>query len=125
MKYFSFLTTSVLVLFFVFIFEVDGKTQNTEKEQKKKYVTETFWVNSDCDMCKARIERACDLKGVRSAVYDKDQFLITVVFRPDKITLEEIHEAIASIGYDTSMREASEEAYLALPDCCQYDRKKK
>ncbi len=125
MKYYSHLLSLALVLLFVFFFKLDGKTQNNDKERKKKYVTETFWVNSDCDMCKARIEKACDVKGIRSAVYEKDKFLLTVVFRPDKITLEEIHDAIARIGYDTSQRMATDEAYQSLPDCCQYDRTKK
>jgi mercuric ion binding protein len=123
MKQFSFIPYLVFVSLFVLIFQSEGKTQN--KEKKKKYVTETFWVNSDCDMCKTRIEKACDLKGIRSAIYEKDKFLLTVVYRPDKISLINIHKAIALIGYDTSMQEASEEAYLALPDCCQYDRTKK
>ncbi len=98
--------------------------ETSKKEKKSKYNTESFWVNSDCDMCKTRIESACDIKGVRSVLYDKDAFLLTVSYRPQILSLEEIHEAIARVGYDTSLRKASDEAYQNLPDCCQYDRKK-
>lgn len=88
-----------------------------------KTVEAVFWVNHDCGKCKQRIENAADIKGVISASYNEDSEMLTVVFKPKKVTLEEIHQAIANAGYDTSMIKASDEAYGKLPGCCQYDRK--
>ena len=87
-----------------------------------KSVETSFWVNRDCEMCKAKIEQAADLKGVKSIAYDMDSYMLTVVYNPSKISIEQIHQSVADAGYDTSLIKASESAYNALPGCCQYDR---
>ena len=37
-----------------------------------------------------------------------------------KISLEDIHKKIASIGHDTKLETANEEAYGKLAMCCKY-----
>ncbi len=112
MKNLILMVLSAIAVFFTYSFtNVDGKP-----------VTESFWVNRDCEMCKAKIEAAADIKGVKTVSYDMDSYMLTVVYNPKKITIEQIHQSIANAGYDTSMIKASEEAYGNLPGCCQYDR---
>ncbi|MEY3399227.1 MAG: hypothetical protein RL220_1821 [Bacteroidota bacterium] len=103
---------------FLMINPIIGSAQ----DKPKKTETVTFFVNGDCDMCADRIEAACDLKGVIAAEYVLDTYTLTLTYKPSKISLDKIHDAIAAAGYDTSERKASQESYDALPGCCQYDR---
>ena len=41
-----------------------------------------------------------------------------------KITLDEIKQKIADVGYDSDTHRAKDAIYAALPGCCQYDRPK-
>jgi hypothetical protein len=49
--------------------------------------------------------------------------MIRVVFKPAKISEDQIHQAIAAVGYDTEKYKGSDKAYKDLPECCQYERK--
>lgn len=81
----------------------------------------TIPVSGDCDMCQANIEKAAMyVKGVKKATWDKEQQLLTVIYRSDKTNELAIQEAIAKKGYDTRDVKGNEEAYQKLPTCCQY-----
>ena len=90
--------------------------------QKKEKETRTieFQVSGVCKMCKTRIENGALIKGVKKAEYDGEKSLLTVIYRTDKVTEDEIHQAVANIGHDTDKIKATEEAYKKLPDCCAY-----
>jgi hypothetical protein len=47
---------------------------------------------------------------------------LTVVFDDEVTTLDSVEIAIARGGNDTPNYSAPEEAYGALPECCQYER---
>ena len=86
-------------------------------------ITETsFGVRGNCTMCKATIEKAANLEGVSSAVWDVDKKKIEVVFDNNLVSVAAIHEAIALSGYDTEEYTGNEDAYNELPECCKYDR---
>ncbi len=68
--------------------------------QKSKYTTVSFWVGGVCDMCKERIERAVDVKGVRFAEYDLERHELTITFNPSIITEKRIHELLNENGHD-------------------------
>ncbi|MEP7268392.1 MAG: heavy-metal-associated domain-containing protein [Saprospiraceae bacterium] len=87
-------------------------------------VTSTFKVNGECGMCKKKIETALRVKGVSKVNWDKETHDLTVSYNPDKITLDEIHHRIATVGYDTDTVKATDAAYSKLDQCCQYDRTK-
>ncbi|MFN0031216.1 MAG: heavy-metal-associated domain-containing protein [Flavobacteriales bacterium] len=89
---------------------------------KSKDIETSFWVNRDCPMCAKKIEAAADLKGVKVAIYNMDTYMLSLVYNPKKITIGQIHQAIADAGYDTDLIKASDDAYGKLPGCCQYDR---
>ncbi|MCB0638441.1 MAG: heavy-metal-associated domain-containing protein [Lewinella sp.] len=87
--------------------------------------TTTFRVSGNCGMCKRTIEGAAtSVTGVQSANWDQDAKVITVSFDPETTTLLSIKEKIAQSGYDTEGVRATDEAYLALHGCCQYERVK-
>lgn len=89
-------------------------------QAQKKVQTIEFHVDGLCEMCKERIEKAVDLKGVKYAEYDVDSKQMEVTFSTKKITEMEIHRAIADIGHDTEKIKASDEAYNSLHHCCKY-----
>jgi copper chaperone CopZ len=90
--------------------------------QKKARETKTieFQVSGVCKMCKTRIENGALIKGVKKAEYDGEKSLLTVIYRSDKVTEDDIHQAVANIGHDTDKLKATEVAYKKLPDCCAY-----
>lgn len=86
--------------------------------------TATFKVYGNCEMCKKRIETSLKKPGIKSANWNVDTKIITVVYDIHSISVEDIHKSIAAAGYDTEKEKASDKAYNKLPECCQYDRAK-
>lgn len=87
---------------------------------KEKPTTAKFKVFGNCPQCKERVELSLDVKGVKSAEWNVDTKMMEVVYLADKITIEKIHELIASVGHDTEKTKAPDSVYLKLPDCCMY-----
>ena len=87
---------------------------------KEKPTTVKFKVFGNCPQCKERVELSLDVKGVKSAEWNVDTKVMEVVYMADKITIEKIHELIASVGHDTEKTKAPDKVYLKLPDCCMY-----
>lgn len=83
----------------------------------------TFTVLGNCGMCKDRIERAAfSVRGVRSAAWDQQEQKLTVRWRPDRTSQEEIERAIAKAGHDTENFLADDETHANLHHCCIYER---
>jgi len=94
--------------------------------QKKDIQKTSFEVNGVCGMCKARIEKtAFGIKGVKTASWDIPTHQFTILYDANKVSLENVHQAIAAAGHDTPLATAPDEVYENLPMCCLYDRKKK
>lgn len=77
-------------------------------------------VAGNCGMCKERIEDAAYGKGVRHAVWDKTAGEITVTYRADRTSREEIMRRIAGAGHEAGTVPADDSAYQKLPNCCAY-----
>lgn len=85
--------------------------------------TEKFTVYGNCGMCELTIENSLkDVEGVSKGDWDKETDVMTVVFNPKKISLDDIKQKIADVGYDSDTRRAKDEVYSSLPGCCQYER---
>lgn len=85
--------------------------------------TETFKVYGNCGMCEKTIEGSLkDVKGVEKADWNKETKMMEVTFNPKKITLMEIKEKIAGVGYDMDDVRSTKDTYESLPGCCQYER---
>jgi Cu(I)/Ag(I) efflux system membrane fusion protein len=92
------------------------------KENEKRF---SFKVYGNCEMCKARIEKAAlSVKGVLSAEWNKETKIIQLVTENYGVDKKVISKAIASAGHDTEYETATDNAYNKLPECCRYDRKK-
>lgn len=98
-----------------------GASVSVFSQKKTKKVEKTsFEVTGVCKMCKARIENAALIKGVKLAEWDKNTQLLTVVFNNTKTSAETIHQAVSDAGHDTKELKAPDEAYKKLPACCAY-----
>ena len=90
--------------------------------QKPK--TEKFKVYGECGMCKKHIEGAVAKQpGITKATWNSSTKIMTVVYVPTKITMDEIQKKIAAVGYDTPKYRGDDKAYKSLDECCQYERK--
>lgn len=97
---------------------------STNKETvNNALVSEVFTVYGNCGMCEKTIEGSLDdVKGITSGDWNKDNDLIEVTYDPSIITLDQIKQRIADVGYDSDSHRAKDEVYNDLPGCCQYDR---
>jgi len=78
-------------------------------------------VDGVCMMCEERIEKnIIRLKGVKLANWNLENRILKLVYNEKKISLDEIHKFLASIGHDTNKEIASNQAYNLLDLCCQY-----
>ena len=92
--------------------------------QKPKYQKENFKVWGNCEMCKTTIEKAVKLvDGVKTARWNVVNGKMKVKFNTEETTIEQIHKAIAAVGYDTEILKATDESYNKLHYCCKYERK--
>jgi periplasmic mercuric ion binding protein len=86
--------------------------------------TETFKVWGNCDLCKARIEKAVEVEGVTNADWSTKTKLLTVTFDPSKTNKDVLSKNLALAGHDTEKYKATGDVYAKLPGCCQYERAK-
>lgn len=89
-----------------------------------KAAKETVKVYGNCDMCKARIEKAAKTAGASTAKWDDESQILSVTYDASKTNLKAIEEKVAATGYDTEHVQAKDDAYGKLPSCCRYERKK-
>ncbi len=88
--------------------------------------TEKFKVSGNCEMCKARIEKAAtSVDGVSKANWSDETKILAVTFDPAKTDVKKVNAAVAKAGHDTETVKADDKAYKSLPACCQYERKKR
>ena len=114
---------SLFVFFLSISFTNFSFAQEAKTDKQTKVKTETFTVYGNCGMCKRTIEGAlANVKGVTFAEWDKETDVMTVKYKPKKITLDEIKQKIADVGYDSDTHRAKTEVYESLPGCCQYER---
>lgn len=85
--------------------------------------TETFKVYGNCGMCEKTIEGSLkNVKGIDKVDWNRETKMMEVTFDPEVITLTQIKQKIADVGYDTDEIRANDKVYNALPGCCQYHR---
>jgi hypothetical protein len=104
---------------------ISAQQSGAAKVEKLSLKKETFQVYGNCDMCKRTIEGVAKKSGAKTATWNKETHLLTIEFDPNKITLEQIQNNIAAVGYDNAGQYGSDTAYARLPECCQYERKPK
>ncbi|MGV3630437.1 MAG: heavy-metal-associated domain-containing protein [Bacteroidota bacterium] len=94
----------------------------TASAQEKTTIRQTAAIKTtaECGDCKERIEGKLNyMKGISFAELNYETQELTVKFRTDKITLDEIRKAVSDLGYDADEVKANPEAQAKLPMCCQ------
>jgi copper chaperone CopZ len=86
--------------------------------------TETFKVFGNCEMCKARIEKAVKDEGASAASWDIKTRMLTVTYDSSKTNRDKLSRKLASVGHDTEKYKAPDDVYNSLPACCHYERAK-
>lgn len=86
----------------------------------KSPITTSFWVAGVCGMCETTIESALDTKGVLKADFSLSDNILTITYKPNKISEAQIHELLNEAGYDTEKSTCSEEQYARVHGCCNY-----
>lgn len=91
--------------------------------QNEKNDNTTFKVFGNCGMCEKTIEGSLKgVSGISHADWDQTTKKMIVSYESNKISIDEMKEKIAGVGYDTESHRAKESVYSELPGCCQYDR---
>jgi mercuric ion binding protein len=103
-----------IVLVFALLISVFSIAQN-------KNAKATIEVDGICNMCKARIEKgALKTKGVKSAIWNLETKELNVIFNEEKTSVKTIAKKVASVGHDTKIVKATDEAYNTVHPCCRY-----
>jgi copper chaperone CopZ len=97
-----------------------SKTKTDAKMDMTATKTETLKVSGNCDLCKARIEKAAKLDGVSKAEWDAKSKILSVTYDPAKTNIDQVSRKVAAAGHDNEKVKADEKAYSALPGCCKY-----
>ncbi len=90
------------------------------QKTSNKPITSTFWVAGVCGMCEQTIETALDAKGILKADFQLSNNLLTVTYKPTKITEAQIHNLLNEAGYDTEKSTCTDEQYARVHGCCKY-----
>jgi mercuric ion binding protein len=95
----------------------------TTDQSVEKIESEKFIVYGNCGMCKKTIEGALkDENGISEAIWDMDSGEMKVTFDAESVSIDDIKQKIADVGYDSDTHRAKVDVYNSLPGCCQYDR---
>jgi mercuric ion binding protein len=104
------------ILLLICTLSVSAFSQKTDN----KPVTATFWVAGVCGMCEKSIEGTLDTKGILKADFQLTDNMLTVTYKPTKITEAQIHALLNEVGYDTEKSTCTEEQYARVHGCCKY-----
>ena len=89
-------------------------------QAQSKITNTTLEVDGVCGMCKKRIENAAYLPGVKKVNWDVETHALSLTFRNDKVSQEEIIASINEAGHDVESAPASTEQYENIHGCCRY-----
>ncbi|MBX2846182.1 MAG: heavy-metal-associated domain-containing protein [Saprospiraceae bacterium] len=93
---------------------------STYAQKSKKVQEVTIESSIQCGMCEDRLnDMFAEFWAVKAVDYDLDKQTITVQYNAKKTNEDEIRLKIAETGYDADELVAKQEAYDALPACCQ------
>ena len=109
---------SILIAFIISVISFNSMAKPLHEE------TSTFKVYGNCGMCKNRIETALKIDGVSKADWNVKTKILTVIYNPHVISIDDIHKKIAAVGHDTEKVKADDKTYANLMGCCKYERKK-
>ncbi len=82
-----------------------GLTTTYAKDKKAEVKEVTYTCSVDCHACKEKIMKNIPYeKGVKKVIVDLDKKLVTVAFREDKNSTENIEKALEDLGYEAEVK---------------------
>ncbi len=98
------------------------QAQDKKKKNENNLETVEIQTSAVCGMCKERLEHDMAFeKGVKSVELNNETKVLTIKYKKDKNTKENLKKAVTKIGYDADEMQAELKAYNALPACCKKD----
>ena len=110
----------ILVALIATLLGFNSYAQMQDHSKMASTKTETLKVSGNCDLCKARIEKAAKLDGVSKAEWNTKSKILAVTFDPAKTNMDLIGKKVAAAGHDNEKVKADEKSYSSLPGCCKY-----
>ncbi len=111
-------TALTIILFYIILTGHSQDQVNPKPESKFEEIK--IKTSAQCQMCKERIESGLSFeKGIKTAILNLEDKVLTVKFRTEKTDAEKIRKAVSKLGYDADNVAADPEAYESLPACCK------
>lgn len=111
---------SIIIVVFTLALSVNTFAQMHDHSKMATTKTDTIQVKGNCEMCKARIEKAAKIDGVSKAEWSDETKMLILVYDPAKVKLDDVQNKIAAVGHDTEKFKADDKVYAKLPGCCKY-----
>ena len=93
---------------------------HAQTDKAPKTQTVVIKTSAECGDCKERVESKLNYtKGISFAELNYEKQELTVKFKTDKISLDEIRKIVSELGYDADEVKANTKAQKELPACCQ------
>jgi len=113
-------TIKYLIACFSLVWSINSFAQTSTATKTAEIKTEVLSVSGNCEMCKARIEKAAKIQGVIKADWVVKTKKLTLTYHSSKVKSSEVQKSIAAAGHDTPKFKATDKTYDALPGCCKY-----
>ena len=110
----------IIIALLAMVLGINSNAQTQGGSKKSSVKTEKLKVSGNCELCKARIEKAAKIDGVLKADWDIPTRILVVTYDVSKTNLDKISKKIAAAGHDNEKLKADQKAYSALPGCCKY-----
>jgi len=110
----------IIVALMAIVLSTNSYSQTQDQSKVTSIKTETLKVSGNCNMCKAKIEKAAKVDGVSKAEWNVKTKTLSLTYDPSKVTMDSVGKKIAAAGYDNAKSKAEDKAYNALDGCCQY-----
>ena len=110
----------IIVALLAIVLGANSYAQSNSTSKTAATKTETLKVSGNCDMCKARIEKAAKFDGVSKAEWETKSKILSVTYDPAKTNIDQVSKKVAAAGHDTEKVKADDKAYSTLPGCCKY-----
>lgn len=107
---------NILPLIVLLFLSISLKAQSNNKA----IVTDTIVVSGICGMCEERIENAALIKGVKKVAWEASTQELIVIYREDKVSINDIANSIAEAGHDSELIVCTDEQYDSIHSCCKY-----
>lgn len=105
-----------LVGLIMVLFVFQGLTQT----QEKKTGIVNIKTSAMCELCKERIEENFNFtKGIVFAELNLEDNIVTVKYKTKHLSVNEVKQILADLGYHADEIERNNEAFNGLPECCK------